>query len=265
MRAAGAGPVELVLPAGGRVGRDAGAAPAAGRAIHPDTVLRRAADDGLAAEPGACRQPEAGAALAPAARGRGDLPEASDEHPSARPPDLPVPAAWRPDHPCRPGVEHRHYLHPPGARLDLSGRDPGLVQPLRPGLGGLEYTRQRLLRSRPRQRLRRAAVAVSQVRGGVPEELPHRPRGDRRPGRILPLLQRGASAPGSGLSHAGGGLPCRPGSQSAGSTGFDRDPPTTRGRSSLPVLTYFQPIPVLTTGSTSTRRCEPCPDRNWLE
>src|SRR5215212_11827557 len=98
MRAAGAGPVELVLPAGGGVGRDAGAAAAAGRAVHPDPVLRGAADDGLAAEPGACRQPEAGAAPAPTARGRGDLPEASDEHPDARPPDLSLPAARGADH-----------------------------------------------------------------------------------------------------------------------------------------------------------------------
>src|SRR5687767_15598861 len=105
MRAAGAGPVELVLPASGRVGRDVGAAPAAGRTVHPDAVLRRASDDGLAARPGASRQPEAGAAPAPTPRGRGDLPEAGDEHPDTRPPDLPVRAARRPDHPRRPGVE----------------------------------------------------------------------------------------------------------------------------------------------------------------
>src|SRR5688500_1470322 len=115
MRAAGAGALELVLPAGGRVGRDAGAAPAVGRAVHPDPVLWSAADGGLAAEPGARRQPEAGAAPAPTPRGRGDLSEAGDEHSDARPPDLPVLAAWRLDHPRRPGLEHRYHLHPPGA------------------------------------------------------------------------------------------------------------------------------------------------------
>src|SRR6266498_5897835 len=128
MRAAGAGSVDLVLPADGGVSRDAGAAAATGRAVHADTVLRGAADDGLAAEPGASRQPKAGAAPAPTPRGRGNLPETCDEHPDTGPPDLSLPATWRADHPRRPGQEHRHHLHPPGARLDLPGCDPGLVQ-----------------------------------------------------------------------------------------------------------------------------------------
>src|SRR3954469_23297302 len=98
MRAAGAGPIELVLPAGRRDARDAGAAAATGRAVHPDAVLRGAADDGLAAEPGASRQPQAGAAPAPPARDRGDLPEAQYEHAGPGPPDLSLLASRRPDH-----------------------------------------------------------------------------------------------------------------------------------------------------------------------
>src|SRR5919199_1775836 len=102
MRAAGVSPIELVLPAGAGLGRDAGTTAVPGRAVHPDPVLRRAPDDGLAARRGVRGQPQARPAATPPARPGGDLPEAEDRHAGPGASDLPVSAARRADPAGRP-------------------------------------------------------------------------------------------------------------------------------------------------------------------
>src|SRR5947209_4582714 len=103
MRAAGAAALELVLPAGGGGPVDAGAAQSAGRAVHADAVLWRAADDGVAPAGGVPGQRQTGAALAAVAGSGGDLPEAAHEHRGGGAPDLPVLAAGCRDHARRSG------------------------------------------------------------------------------------------------------------------------------------------------------------------
>src|SRR4051812_29148452 len=138
MRAAGAGALELILPAGGGGPVDPGVAESAGRAVHADAVLRGAADGGLAAGRGLRGQRQAGAAVAAAARRGGDLPEAAPEHAGAGASDLPVLAAGRPDHARRPGVVERHHVPPASAGMAVSGGCTGPAQPVCVGLGGLE-------------------------------------------------------------------------------------------------------------------------------
>src|SRR5690606_9032350 len=84
------------------------------------------------------------------------------------------------------------------------------------GGGGGEHGRTRPL---PGQRVRRAAVADGEVRGHLLVAV----RGGSAPaagaGAVLPLLQRGAAAPGPGLPDAGGGLPRALGAAAWGSAG----------------------------------------------
>src|SRR6266849_7204217 len=132
MRAGGAATVELVLRAGGAVGDNAGAARPAGRAVHADAVLWGAPDDRLAARRRGPRQPEAGAPPAAAAGVGGTLPQAAHECAGAWASLGSISAARGADHLRRPSVVERHHLHSVGAGLGVPGRDPGLVQPVRP-------------------------------------------------------------------------------------------------------------------------------------
>src|SRR5919202_4204038 len=136
---AGPGAIELVLSAPPTVGDDAGVAGPAGRTVHAAAVLRDPSDDGLAAAGGLPGQSEARAAPAAAVGAGDDLPEAAHQHAGAGPSALPLPVAGPADHPRRSGVVERHHLHSAPAGLGVPGRDPGLVQPLRRGLGALEY------------------------------------------------------------------------------------------------------------------------------
>ena len=67
------------------------------------------------------------------------------------------------------------------------------------------------LHGRPRpsagQRVRRTAVAEREVRGGVPEGLRRRLGSGAIAGPLLPVLLRAADPSGTGLPHAGGGVP----------------------------------------------------------
>src|SRR5579863_4474335 len=60
-----------------------------------------------------------------------------------------------------------------------------------------------------RQRVHRTAVALAQVRTDLPRRLRHRPGSVPGPGKLFPLLQSPASAPGAGLSDAGGSVPAQ--------------------------------------------------------
>lgn len=61
-----------------------------------------------------------------------------------------------------------------------------------------------------RQRLRRAAVAQPEVRGGVPESIHRWKRRQGRDGRVLSLLQHPAASSGPSLQDASGGVGPRP-------------------------------------------------------
>ena len=60
---------------------------------------------------------------------------------------------------------------------------------------------------RTRQRVHRTAVALTQIRTDLPRRLRHRRRSVSGSGRLLPLLQPPASAPGAGVSDAGRSVP----------------------------------------------------------
>src|SRR5207248_893544 len=72
------------------------------------------------------------------------------------------------------------------------------------GGGGGEHGRQGAL---PGQRVRGAAVADGQVRRHLPVAVRRRAAVAARAGAVLPVLQRGAPAPGPGLPAAGGRVP----------------------------------------------------------
>src|SRR2546423_14508630 len=96
MRAAGAGALELVLPAGGGGPADPGAAESAGRAVHADAVLRGAADDGLAAGRGLRGQRQAGAAGGGGGAGGGGVAPSAPPPPPRRGVGGPPPSAGGP-------------------------------------------------------------------------------------------------------------------------------------------------------------------------
>src|ERR1700678_202497 len=64
-------------------------------------------------------------------------------------------------------------------------------------------------RTRTRQRFYRTAVALAQVRTDLPRRLRQRPGSVPGAGELLPFLQLRTSAPGAGLSEAGGSVPAQ--------------------------------------------------------
>src|ERR1700688_2590099 len=64
-------------------------------------------------------------------------------------------------------------------------------------------------RSRARQRFHRAPVALFEVRADLSRRLRHRPRTVSGVGKLLPLLQSRAAAPGARLSDAGRSVPAQ--------------------------------------------------------
>ena len=105
VRAAGAESVELVLPAGGRVGGEPAVDAADRRAVPEDAVLRQP-EDGQ----GVGHQPQAGAAPDAADGVGSDLPQAAAVAERRRAPNLPVFAAECGDRASEPGVVERHHL-----------------------------------------------------------------------------------------------------------------------------------------------------------
>src|ERR1017187_9611469 len=63
----------------------------------------------------------------------------------ARTQDLSVSSARSGRHAAQPGLGHGHHLHPDGARVRLSGRGGGLVQPPGSGLEAINHDGQFLL------------------------------------------------------------------------------------------------------------------------
>src|SRR5262245_6886032 len=89
------------------------------------------------------------------------------------------------------GVQHR-----PGGAVHSAGVDG----PAGEGGGGGEHGRSGAV---PGQRVRGAAVADGQVRGPLPVGLRRSAAAGAGAGAVLPVLQRGAAAPGPGVPNAG--------------------------------------------------------------
>src|SRR5271165_3582035 len=116
------------------------------RAIHTDAVLRNP-EDGLVARRARIRGQRETGTPADAGDGAGSaLFEATAVGSRVRTQDLSVSAAQSQDRSARPRLGKRYHLHSPAAGLCLSGGDHGLVQPLRAGVGSIDFVGERLLR-----------------------------------------------------------------------------------------------------------------------
>src|SRR5438445_361938 len=98
-------------------------------AISGATVLRLAADGGMAGDPGPCRQPQTGPASDAARRPGGDLSATEHEQAGGSPQDLPLPARRDRDRAGQSGLELGRHLHPDGQGLPLPSGDHGLGEP----------------------------------------------------------------------------------------------------------------------------------------
>lgn len=115
------------------------------RAIHTQTVLRFPADGGRTPAAGVGGQPKAGAA---ADAGDGVGGRVSQAAPiSKQPPAQGISLSFARgcDYASRSSVEHGYHLHPVAFGFFVSGRDPGLVQPLCPVLAFVEHAGQWVL------------------------------------------------------------------------------------------------------------------------
>jgi hypothetical protein len=149
MRADGDLAIGAVLQSGGRERRELGADAFAGRAVHAHALLWGASHDVLADAARLRGEREAGAAADTADGTRSDLSETAAVGARARTPDLPLPTARFEDRSTEPGVGQRHHVYPSATRVYLSGGDPGLVQPIRGGLGSVGVVGGRLLPGGP--------------------------------------------------------------------------------------------------------------------
>ena len=156
MRVVGDSPFVVLLPAAtGRLDRARGHARDR-RGVHGDAVLRVAPSAGRSPAPGMVGEPEAGAAVDAVDGHRGGRPEAAVESAASRAPGVSVPAARHGGRADRSGVELRHHVHSATVGIRVSGGGPGLVQPLRPGLGAVGHSGRSVLprhaRTRPGDR-----------------------------------------------------------------------------------------------------------------
>jgi hypothetical protein len=136
VRAERAGALELLLHPGRRQRRGLGTDEAYRRAIHTNAVLWKSADD-VRTQP--ARQDEGEPQTRPtvdAADGVGsNLPQAEVVETCSWTSHLSVSVTEREDRTAQSGLEHRHYVCAASRRFRLSGGDPGLVQPVRAGMG----------------------------------------------------------------------------------------------------------------------------------
>src|ERR1700738_1376963 len=108
-------------------------------------LLRLAAEDGVAGDPGPSRQPQTGPASDAARRPGGDLPATEYEQAGTGPQDLPLPAGWALDRAGQSGLVLGCHLHPDGQGLPLPGGDHGLGEPCRAGVATVEHARRGVL------------------------------------------------------------------------------------------------------------------------
>src|SRR5688572_29016680 len=252
MRVVGRQPLRVVLRVSGREPGEPSTHATAGRAVHPDAVLWKPEDDGVAGEQGPCSEPQARLAAHESYGHRSGLPETEAEPTGGRTPDLPVPVTRHDGAAGQPGVEHGYHVHSDGAGFRVPGSGNGLVQPVRTELGTVadhgggvlrgsaearlaartagdlqqrpgaavhqreihrgvgkaayrdQYGRARAL---PGQHFRRTVVALTEIRGSVPEGLPIGSGGGQEHRAVLPFLQPRALAPEPRLPNAGSDLP----------------------------------------------------------
>ena len=150
MRVVGDSPLVVLLPAAAgqldRVGTHARAR----RGVHGDAVLRVTASAGGSPAPGTVGEPEAGAAVDAVDGHRGGRAKAAVESAASRAPGVSVLAARGRDRAGRSSMELRHHVHPAPVGLRISDGGPGLVQPLRAGLGTVGHSRRTVLPGRAR-------------------------------------------------------------------------------------------------------------------
>ena len=140
------GAIESVLSAAGRERTESAADAIDRRAIHKAAVLRSAENDLVAARSRTRGQSQASRAIDARDGTECDLSQAATFSTSSGAPNLPLPVARSESHASQPGVEHRHHLHPDGARIRVFDGDYGLVQPLRARVENLDDDGHRLLR-----------------------------------------------------------------------------------------------------------------------
>ena len=120
------------------------------RAVHTDAVLRGPKDEMVAPRTGIWHQCETGAADYATNGSCRHLPQATAVETGARTSDLSVPTQRNADRPSKPGLDERHHLYSVAARIHLSGRGHGLVQPIRLGVGSIGFVGDVILRGRTR-------------------------------------------------------------------------------------------------------------------
>src|SRR5438105_5878627 len=163
VRAAGFAALDLLLRAAAGERRESAPAPAAGRAVSQVPVLWQPAHGGYAEG-----QPQAHPTTHAYSGNRNSLSETQSESPSARPRDLPVPAARRLDRAAQPSLEHRYYIRSDAWWLSLLGRCHGLVQPFRTQLGTLQHDGDQLLLGRAGSRASFRPTRNLELRSGFP-------------------------------------------------------------------------------------------------
>src|SRR6266404_3450553 len=116
------------------------------RAIHATTVFRLAEDYRLAPQARAQGKSQASRTADAGDGTSSDLSKAAAFSACTRSSNLSVLASRCESDAGEPSLEHRHHLHPTGAWIRLFGCNYRLVQPLRAGVGNLNYVGHKLLR-----------------------------------------------------------------------------------------------------------------------
>src|SRR5579862_447331 len=127
MRADGVGACQLLLRADPGACREPGAAAALGRAVYAHALLRGAPDDSGVARAGLHGQPQAGATPPANAGTDGVVSQAPHERGRSRTPGVSVSAAGPFDRAGEPSLEYGHHVYPLAGGVRLLGGGDGLV------------------------------------------------------------------------------------------------------------------------------------------
>ena len=138
----------LVLPAAGGERGESAVNAATGRAVYADAVLRESANERVAARAGLGSEPKANTTADAADRDRSHLRQATLVGSSAWTSDLSVLVTGSEDRTAQSSLEHGHHVRAVEGRLHLPDGDPGLVQPVRVGLGSIGDDGYQFLRLR---------------------------------------------------------------------------------------------------------------------
>src|SRR6266542_911790 len=148
VRVAGAGTVQLLLPAATGVGGEPEIHAAAGPRIHAAPILRGHQNDPMAARARLCGGTQTSAAVATNDGFDGDLRQAAFEPERGGAPAIPLSVRGRENPAGQPGLERGHYLCSTARGVCVFGGGVGLVQPVCVGLGAIEQLGSEFLRGR---------------------------------------------------------------------------------------------------------------------